>query len=202
MAGGEEEAGFDDCGIVEGVTAYDQLDHRLADAAQHAHQMLSWTRGIPGIPSYVDPEDEYGWASLDEISLEAIHQVDLLGRLAVPSATASVDERLALIDGLAAVRQALPFSDAERQWLFREQDQHRIATGNVSLFSDADYRESVRQREARLMSDGVWRTVRGRDLMQRWCLWRRETGVYAGNPTAFQQTCDSLLGLTQLLDPS
>lgn len=201
MAGEVEEAGFDDCGIVEGVTAYDQLGDRLADAARHAHQMLSWTRGIPGIPSYVDPEDEHGWGKLDQISLEAVHEVDLLGRLAIPSATASVDERLALVDGLAAVRQALPFQVAERQWLFRDQDRHRIATGNGSLFADAGYRESLRQSEARLMSDGVWRVVRGRDLMQQWCLWRRETGVYVGNPTAFQQTCNSLLGLAQLLDP-
>jgi hypothetical protein len=198
---GEEEAGFDDCGIVVGVTAYDQLGERLARAALTAHQMLSWKRGIPGIRSYVDAEDEHGWNKLDHISLEAIHEVDLLGRLAVPSATAPVDERLALVDGLAAVRQALPFSDAERQWLFKEQDQHRIATGNPSLFTDAGYRESLRQREVRLMSDGIWRLVRGHDLMQRWCLWRRETGVYAGDPTAFQQTCDSLLGLAQLLEP-
>jgi hypothetical protein len=197
MAGGEEEAGFDGCGIVEGVTAYDQLGDRLASAARSAREVLSWN--IHGTRPDADPEQ--GRDILDPISLEAIHEVDLLGRFAVPSATASVDERLALIDGLAAVRQALPFSDTERQWLFREQDKHRIATGNVSRFSDASYRESLRQSEARLMSDGIWRIVRGRDLMQRWCLWRRELGVYGGDPSALQQARDSLLGLAQQLDP-
>jgi hypothetical protein len=185
-------------GIVDADTKYEHLHWMFPDAASWAHGLL--TGSILGSNhSYL--ADAYGWIAPDRVSLGAIHEVDLIDRLAGPIATSPLDEwSLKRMDHMSALREALPFSEAERRWLFREPDKQLLTGSSLNVFHEPAYIESVRQSEARLMSNGIWRVVRGRDLMQRWWSWRREAGEYAGDPSGLQQACTTLHELTQLFD--
>jgi hypothetical protein len=50
------------------------------------------------------------------------------------------------------------------------------------------------------MSAGIRRVIHGRDLLQRWWSWRRETGEYAGQGS-LDQARDALEGVIELIAP-
>lgn len=143
--------------------------------------------------------DEHGWTRIDYSALRNIHEADWLGRLLVPPATATLDSRLAYNGGIASLRQSLPFSEAERHWLFDDPDKIRRKSGGLWGISPT-YIEAVRQSETSLMSSGLRRVVHGRDLVQRWWSWRRAAGEYADGG-GLSQARESLHGLVLLLTP-
>jgi hypothetical protein len=73
-------------------------------------------------------------------------------------------------DAVVAFHVALPYNEAERQWL----DRMCMRQGSKNFF------EHIQDQEARLMVAGVRRVVSGRELMQRWMMWRRGAGEFAG----------------------
>jgi hypothetical protein len=83
-------------------------------------------------------------------------------------------------DAVVAFHVALPYNEAERQWLDRKS---MGITGEISTF--------MQGQEDRLMIAGVRRVVSGRELMQRWMMWRREAGEFAGQD-AVAEACDAL----------
>lgn len=91
-----------------------------------------------------------------------------------PAAQAEVElddnEVVRLNEMLVRFHTALPFAEAEREWLFEAYDE---AWGPRSI-------DTIRRREATLVSGGLQRVVQGRDLMRRWWSWRRETDEFSG----------------------
>src|ERR1700722_8648245 len=80
-------------------------------------------------------------------------------------------EQFDFVEGmLSQYRMALPFDEAEREWLWHAYDD---AWGPDSI-------DMLRQQEARIISVGLQRVILGRDLVRRWWAWRRETEEYAG----------------------
>lgn len=86
---------------------------------------------------------------------------------------------------------ALPYSEAEREWLLQHT---RDVIGRGNEF------ELIDELEGQIVSAGLRQTVRGRDLMQRWIAWHRETDEYAGQHT-IGVARSALAGLIGLLEP-
>lgn len=171
---------------------FDRFDKTVGDIAVRSLDCLS--RDVTGLEA-----DEHGWTQLDHEAFSSLREGDWLARLLVPPATATVGSRVAFNAGMASLRQALPFSEAERQWLFDDPDAKRRKEFGLAM--DQNYVEAVRQSEAQLMSGGLRRVVHGRDLMQRWWSWRRETGEYADDRGGLNQARESLKDLIMLLTP-
>jgi hypothetical protein len=94
-------------------------------------------------------------------------------------------------DVLFRYHTALPFDEAEREWLWQAYD---AAWGPNSI-------SIIRRREARVMSAGLRRVILGRDLMRRWWAWRRETDEYAGQGS-LDAARESLRELIETVSPS
>jgi len=82
------------------------------------------------------------------------------------------DVRQRAHDALNAFHTALPFSEAERDWLVRLY-RHRSPTGE-------DLPAMIDTCNDQIVSAGIKREVVGRDLMRRWIVWRREDAEFAG----------------------
>jgi hypothetical protein len=173
--------------------AFDRFDKEVGELAFRVLDYLSVD--LAGLET-----DEHGWTKVDYDAFSDLQQADHLAQLMVPPTTATLDSRQAFNERMAAFNQALPFSDAERQWLFDDPDRKQYKTLAFGT-TDPKYIEAVRQSEAQLMSAGLYRVVRGRDLMQRWWSWRRETGEYADGRGGLSQARESLHGLVLLLTP-
>jgi hypothetical protein len=171
---------------------FHQYDKDVGELAVRSLDYLS--RDITGLDA-----DEHGWTEIDYDALRNIHEADWLERLLVPPATTPLENRITFNEQMASLRQALPFSDAERQWLFDDPDRNRSKTG-AHWGIDPKYIEAVRQSETQLVSAGLSRVVHGRDLIQRWWSWRRATGEYADG-AGLNQARQSLKGIIELLVP-
>lgn len=75
-------------------------------------------------------------------------------------------------DALLAFHIALPYNEAERQWLTQ--------VDSASERTPDDLSRLIEGCEDRIMMAGVQQVVSGRDLMRRWTAWRRETDEFAG----------------------
>lgn len=68
---------------------------------------------------------------------------------------------------------ALPFHEAERQWLY-----------DLYAVDRPKPLDAVRRsREAIIVSGGLQRVVHGRELLRRWWSWRRQTDEFSGQGT-------------------
>lgn len=162
---------------------YAGYDKLVGKAAYQLLDLLSQdTTGVEG--------DEHGMTTSDYSALHGAFEVDWLGRLLVPPATTLLDNRIAYIERMASLRTAMPFSEAERGWFF---DEHG---GGDSI----NWFEVARNSEVQLVSAGLSRIAHGRDLLQRWWSWRRETGEYTGQGS-LNQARRALAGITELLAP-
>jgi hypothetical protein len=144
--------------------------------------------------------DLLGLTPFDYGALGSLSEIDWLARLLVPPATTPLDNRVAFNEHMASLRQALPFTDAEREWLLDDPDHKHRQTESFMHPNDSQYIRVVRNSEAQLMSNGLYRMVRGRDLIQRWSSWRREKGEYADG-AGLNQARESLRGIIELLVP-
>lgn len=89
---------------------------------------------------------------------------------------------------------ALPFSEAERGWLLRV---HMEEPRAASL---ADIPKILSQREERVVSEGLHRTISGRDLMRRWLSWRRESNEFSGTISKHVAR-EALRGMIEMIAP-
>jgi hypothetical protein len=138
------------------------------------------------------------WAAADVDALSSLYEIDWLGSLMVPPESTPLDNRTQANDLLRSLRNALPFTDAERWWFLTE------ALGEAQLSSadryDESYLDPVRQKTTTLITGGVQREVSGEDLLQRFWSWRRQIGDYSAGE-GLHQARDSLSGLIELLTP-
>jgi len=97
-------------------------------------------------------------------------------------------------DALLRFHVALPFSEAEREWL------SKISARRASDESSqpGDLPRVIERQESRVMMAGIQRVISGRDLMRRWVAWRRETDEYAGQGS-LAQARDALFDLRSLM---
>jgi hypothetical protein len=141
--------------------------------------------------------DASGWTEADSRALGATQEFDWLARLLVPPDAVSAEHRMENMELMATFRAALPFAEAERNWLL---DDHRLDEGRSGSPGTEPWIAIARKSETSLMSSGIVRVVRGRDLLERWWAWRRETGEYAGQGS-LDQARSALEGVIGLLAP-
>jgi hypothetical protein len=115
-------------------------------------------------------EERRGWKQSDRFALDGWHNVEggVVSALGDPEITAEQVEGLTEL--LFEYNVALPFDEAERHWLF---DVYNETSGRGSI-------GVVRRQEGRIVTAGLRRVVCGRELMQRWWSWRRDTDQFAG----------------------
>lgn len=140
------------------------------------------------------PVDELGWAEPEVDALFGLELFDRMADLLVPPDSTPQHNRREYRDLLRSFRQALPFSDAERQFLC----EGRMDEG-IWFVGRQRGREIFSTQQVELVSDGIRRVVYGRDLLQRWWFWRRELGAYSDG--GLNQARESLAGITTLLTP-
>jgi hypothetical protein len=94
---------------------------------------------------------------------------------------------------LATAREAMPHSEAERRWL---------ADKEVQLGSRTDQSlvTGLNMAEGEIISAGIRRTVQGRELTNRWWMWRRQIGEFEGQGTR-EVAYEALRGLGEMLVP-
>jgi hypothetical protein len=103
--------------------------------------------------------------------------------------------------GLAAYHEALPFDEAERRWISNiavtvaTDPKHRFYLHTAEPFV-----KTLTASEATLLSAGVFRTVKGDELYQRWREWKTTTGEFE-DTRAFRVACRGLLSVCALLQP-
>lgn len=170
---------------------YDEYDKTLGGITWELLTVLS--EGVTGRKA-----DSHRWTNLDGVGLAHAHDIDWLARLLVPPATTPAENRLKYGELMASWHVAMPFSEAERHWLWDDGGAGTCAPAGSQ--GSEDWMKVVRQNEAQIVSAGISRVVRGYDLLQRWWSWRREAGAYAGQGS-LDQARNALAGLTKLLAP-
>ena len=144
------------------------------------------------VPLATLDSDTHGWTHADRAAWGMVYEVDWLGRLMVPPTGTPLENRIQFDKLMASLRTALPFTEAEREWLLEDAaSYHSLREGDFDV---------VRGSEARLVSVGLSRVVHARDILQRWWSWRREVGDYA-DQGGLDQARHALAGLVQLLTP-
>jgi hypothetical protein len=144
--------------------------------------------------------DDYGWTDADLSGVDKLYEVDHLGRLLVPPSTTPLDNRKRYAELMIELHAALPFSVAEREWFLRDRPQ-KARYPSLGAPGTPEYIDLVRNSEVRLVSEGLYKVIRGRDLLNRWWAWRREVGEYGAGQGGLQQAREALKELTQLLRP-
>jgi hypothetical protein len=169
-----------------------KVDKEIGGVAHHLLDLLS--QDVAPLEA-----DVHGWTQADSYALGLTQEVDWLARLLVPPDAVSADHRMEFIELMATFRAALPFAEAERNWLL---DEHRFddEPGGPGSPCDERWLEIARKSETQLVSAGLSRVVHGRDLLQRWWSWRRETGEYAGQES-LGHARDALRGIIGLVAP-
>lgn len=137
---------------------------------------------------------------MDTAAIEALFNIDWLGSLMVPPEVTPLDSRLEANDALRSLRNALPFTDAERWWLLTDTLKNPMRDESRPERHDAHYFDSVREAETTVVTHGSSQTVNGHDLLQRFRAWRRERGEYEGGE-GLAQARESLADLMRLFRP-
>lgn len=120
------------------------------------------------------------WLIADHRALDAaLHLEGYIAMKGLPP-EAPPDVRMELNRCLGSWHAALPFSEAERRLILdvhRSPEREAIEPGPDNVRATA---KLVRKTELELIDGGVRRLVKGRDLMRRWWLWRRDMDEFAG----------------------
>ncbi len=120
------------------------------------------------------------WREADYDSFSYVLDVESGSRRLRMSPDVPEDQRQAVADKvaapLAAFREALPYSEAERRWLVDTDDELRH---RFPQFSDTPERVAViRASEDEILSAGLLQVVSGRELIRLWWSWRRQTDEF------------------------
>lgn len=170
---------------------YEQFHRSVGDLSYKALRSLS-----------VDLEsltaDKHGWTAADIDAIAYLYEIDWLGSLMVPPAATPLDNRTRANDLFRSLRNALPFTDAERWWLLTEALGEAQQSG-VNKY-DEGYLDIVRDRETTIVTNGIRRAASGGELLHRFWLWRRQAGEYSTGE-GLGQARESLAGLVDLLTP-
>lgn len=166
----------------------------IGSAALHTLSRTWWAVSKPS-------EGHRHWLANDYRVLNAtFHLEGYIAARGLPS-EAPPDVRLELNRCLGLWHSALPFSEAERGLILdadRSPEREAIEPGPEKVRGTA---RIVRKTELELIDSGVRKMVKGRELMRRWWLWRREMGDYA-DQGGLTQAKDALRDFVGLLIPA
>jgi hypothetical protein len=154
-----------------GLSAYDAL-YDLCDVSPWSEERRGYW-----VPS--DKRSFQGWFNIEDRTTPA---------LADPTITEDQVEHLT--EMLFTYNVTLPYDEAERHWLFDAYD-GAWGVGSIGI---------IRRQETRIVSGGLRRVVYGRELMQRWWSWRRDTDQFAGQGTV-DLARDALCTLIEMTNP-
>jgi hypothetical protein len=112
----------------------------------------------------------------------------------VPHALAELDvsEGETLNFLLRRFHVALPYDEAEREWLLQDPS---------ARVDQSDWLDRVRGQELHVVAKGLQTVVYGRDLVRRWWAWRRQTDEFAGQRSLYLAS-DALWGVVAGFHPS
>ena len=125
-------------------------------------------RDLSEVPQW--SEGSRRWLQSDWFCLQNWWNIEIKTPAAQVEPRLQVDDVINLNEMLTRFNVALPFDEAERDWLFTAYDE---AWGPGCI-------RTIRRQEATIVSSGLRQVIQGRDLMRRWWSWRRETDEYAG----------------------
>jgi hypothetical protein len=127
-----------------------------------------------------------------------------LQTLPLPQELDTDDQRLPFELLTDRFHRALPYSEAERQWIVGThppEPPRPIPLDQGTLEEEQErYHERYFGLEARIISAGLIRVISGRDLMRRWISWRSETDEYTGQGS-LDLARDTLADLIKLVAP-
>jgi hypothetical protein len=137
------------------------------------------------------------WTQMDYRSLNSALLMERSTRHLRMSLDVPFDRRQSVADRLnellATTREAMPYSESERRWLVDQEI--RLGSG-----SDQDLVINLNMAEGEVISAGVRRAVQGRELTERWWMWRRQIGEFETEGSR-ENAYNALRGLGQMLVP-
>jgi hypothetical protein len=137
------------------------------------------------------------WTQMDYRSLNSALLMERSTRHLRMSLDVPFDRRQSVADRLnkllATTREAMPYLESERRWLVDEEI--RLGSG-----SDRELVTNLNMVEGQVISAGVRQTIQGRELTDRWWMWRRQIGEFEDQGSR-EDAYDALRGLGQLLVP-
>jgi hypothetical protein len=133
------------------------------------------------------------WTEQDHDSFGSAISIERTSRRLRMSLDLTLDQRQTIADqllgSLATLREALPYSEAERRWLV---DTHEQLTAQHSEYytggtgerlsirpPSGELLQHIKATEGEIVSAGLRQVVQGRDLVRRWWSWRRQTDEFA-----------------------
>lgn len=147
------------------------------------------------------------WGEADTTGFTAWHSLEReLQTLPLPPELDRDRQRLPFERLTAQLHGALPYSEAERQWLVDTEppDPLVLLTPPIDHKTIVEVQSRHHERylglEARIVSAGLIHVVSGRDLMRRWLSWRSETDEYTGQGS-LDQAREALADLIGLVAP-
>lgn len=174
----------------------DPLSNRHGNAYADMGESVSMTASIV-LESLSKPFreaslDEGGWHYFEGDALAAYVDMELHIPHIRATDEVSPHEMEVFTGYLATFRSALPFSEAERHWLWKQ----REVGANPHHFEA----ELSHAGDEPVISAGQHIRLDGQDMLRRWRSWRRETDEYAGQGT-LDVARDALRGMLELLSP-
>jgi hypothetical protein len=142
------------------------LGLRAADLLGDLCDVPAWTKDQRWRWVNSDRFALYGWYSLEIETLDALAEPELTRN--------QVGD---ILNHLSDFRVALPFSEAEGNWLLDAYSQMFDTSANLSFIRSRKPEEIV--------SAGLRRVIDGRDLLRRWWAWRREADEFRGQGSIY-----------------
>jgi hypothetical protein len=171
---------------IDGTTG-DQFGHIGGELAYYAGELAGH---FTGEPEKLSPES-HDTPESDCLALQS--WLDFQGTLPIMEIPSEVGgpDRERLYYALFALHTALPFNEAEREWLSQ-------MNTRLTKHSASERPKLIEAHEDHIMVAGVRQIVSGRSLMRRWVLWRRESADFEGQGS-LAQAREALQSLQELL---
>jgi hypothetical protein len=132
------------------------------------------------------------WSEQDHDSFRSALSIERTSRRLRMSPDVPPEQRQGIADQLlgtlATLREALPYSEAERRWLVDTRVRHEerkvpfINQHGTSGFvrpPASELLQDLKATEGEIVSAGIHQIIQGRDLARRWWSWRRQTDEFA-----------------------
>lgn len=164
-------------------------------------------------PSSAAHRNRY-WTEQDHDSFGSVLNIERESRSLRMSLDVPLEQRQAIADqllgSLATLREALPYSEAERRWLGDTRarheerkvpfvDGHGVTRGFVRPPA-RELLQDLKATEGEIVSAGIRQIARGRDLAHRWWSWRRQTDEFTDQGSR-EVAHEALKDLSEMLVP-
>ncbi len=137
--------------------------------------------------------NEKGWHDNDGDAISALGAFDWLLTHIRATEEVSTEEMADFDIKVIAFRAALPFTEAERNWLVKP------SYGSLDPLYE-NLVKAVHSWSGEVISAGIRTAIDGHDLLRRWVAWRREIEEYADQGT-LDVARETLRGIVAILAP-